>query len=116
MKFNLAFLAFAISFLTGCCDGVNDVTLLDETKSWNSYTTGQQKVYKNDKQDSITLVAEIQNADLEGNNGKSSCSYKIERQILKLTNTSANSLTVQLAFQGRNIYIGKSEAGPDSEA
>lgn len=116
MKIKVAFLAFAIPFLSGCCDGVDDVTILEETRGWVPYSNGQQQTFTNDKQETITLKAEVQQADFEQSNSKSTCDYKVERQILKLTKLPTEVLVTQFAIQSRNIYIGKKEIGSESEA
>jgi hypothetical protein len=116
MKIKLTFLALATLFLSDCCDGVDDITILEETKAWIPYSNGQQQTFTSDKQETITLKAEVLQADFEGNRGKSGCDYKIERKILKLTNSSSGVLVMQFAFQSRNIYIGKKQIGSESEA
>jgi hypothetical protein len=116
MKIKLVFLAFSILFISGCCDGVDDVTILEETKVWIPYSNGQQLSYINDKQETVTLKAEVEQADFEQNGSKSSCGYKIERKILRLIKSPSGDLVTQFAFQSRNIYIGKKEIGSESEA
>lgn len=93
-------------FFTGCCNDDNDIPLPSDLKTWIPYPDGQIRNFTNSKQEKFALIAQVQDANQEVTPAKRSCSYEVERKVLHLVTTNAETIAVKLAIENRYLEFG----------